>query len=72
MIGKASIALQSITKLSVGQLGRSIIVDAGGGIAPGGTLSKRKSITIAGTHTYRVTAADLCTYIAARARAAHS
>ncbi len=71
LIGKASIARRSITKLTMGQLGRSVIVDAEGGITTGGKLSKKKWITISGTHTYRVGTGDLINYIAARTRAAH-
>lgn len=72
LIGKGSIALRSITKLTVGQLGRSLIVEAEGGISSGRKLSKKKWITISGIHTYRVAAADLSNYIAQRVRAAHA
>ena len=70
LVGKGSIALRSITQLKIGQLGRSIIVDAEGGITTGGRPSKKKWITISGTHTYRVNVGDLVNNIAARAKAA--
>jgi len=70
LIGKAASPCAPITQLTIGQLGRSVIVKAEGGIySKGGKVSKKKRITISGTHTCRVGTRDLVNYLAAPAPA---
>lgn len=71
VLGRGSIALASITQLRLGPAGRSLVVDAEGGITTGGKLGKKKWITISNIHIYRVAPGDLVNYLAARARASH-
>ncbi|MCW3158628.1 hypothetical protein [Micropruina sonneratiae] len=68
--GKGTIQLRSITALRFGPAGRSLIVDADGGIELAGKPSKRPWVAIANIHTYRVKPIDLRDYIADRSRAA--
>lgn len=68
--GKGTIQLRSISALRFGPAGRSLIVDADGGIELAGKPSKRPWVAIANIHTYRVRPGDLRDYIAARSNVA--
>lgn len=71
LIGKEAIPLRSITGLSMGVGGRSLLLDVAGAVQANAKPGKKKSIIISNIHTYRVAPGDLMNYIAARARASH-
>ena len=71
LIGKEAIPLRSITGLSMGLGGRSLLLDVAGAVPADAKPGKKKSIIISNIHTYRVAPGDLMNYIAARARASH-
>ena len=62
--------MRSITGLSMGLGGRSLLLDVAGAVQADAKPGKKKSIIISNIHTYRVAPGDLMNYIAARARIA--
>ena len=63
--------MRSITGLSRGVGGRSLLLDVAGAVQADAKPGKKRSIIISNIHTYRVAPGDLMNYIAARARASH-